>query len=829
MSAYFALQSTFNSGELTSLLGVRDDIDYWRKSAKCVLNFEVLPHGGVRRRSGTRFICETADSAEVTRLLPFMFSTTQTYVLAVCGDGTIRFHANRGTVEDGGSPYEVAHSYAGVDLARLSFSQVNDKMWLAHRSYAPMELGRFSETDWTLTELALDGGPWLPEDPKRTTLTPGDYGSYTPVMTSASTPSGTVTGTNADAWKVLNGNHADSIIVSATTSGYIQFQQPGGAKYAIDAYYYVASSDYAATNGPAAWTVSGSNDGSTWTVIDTQFGQSGQVKSERYFFEFEESAQYEYIKFAFFGGSSDNTHMSEIRFHKIADDQTPFSLTASAVTGINDDQGFLSTDVGRVVRLYGSDNRWRWARIESWVSSTEVTIRLYDHALPDLTPIRRWQMGAWSEYSGWPGSVALWNERLTFAANDTRPVSVWGTKQGEFDDAGISDPLVATDAINITLLSEGMNEILWLVADIDLIAGSAGQVRSIGPADTTSEFSATNITQRKGPTTGAEPIKPLVIGGTIVYVARGGTKIRELVLGDQNRYVAPELTVLGEHVFRSPIVDWVWRELPEPAILAHLEDGTLAGVAYDREQKVVGVYRFELPGGVVESMAVIPSQTAGSDDVYMVVRRTIDGATKRYIEVLELPFDWKVDAVEDGFFVDCGLTYEGTAATTITGLDHLEGEAVLVLADGAVVDGLTVSGGAIELPYAASTVHVGIGFTSRLVTHPVSGPGQDGSLFGRKLNITGYKIDVLSSGAASVGAWNAAAENDGEAWTPALTEALLRRGDEMFGNKVELVTGTVPVDVDGSWLECNGQMVVETAQPLPLLVRGVIAQVESEP
>src|SRR6185437_15071263 len=101
-----------------------------------------------------------------------------------------------------------------------------------------------------------------------------------------------------------------------------------------------------------------------------------------------------------------------------------------------------------------------------------------------------------------------------------------------------------------------------------------------------------------------------------------------------------------------------------------------------------------------------------------VMNRTIGGATKRYIEVLERPFDGDIDDIEDAFFVDCGLSYSGTAITTVTGLDHLEGQTVSVLADGGVVDGLVVSSGSITLPYSASKIHVGLPFTSRAVTLP---------------------------------------------------------------------------------------------------------------
>ena len=824
MSAYYPLQATFNNGELSPLLGRRDDIDFWRKTLGTCLNFEVMPYGGLRRRSGTRFIAEVADSSQYTRLLPFIFSTTQSYVLALNGAGTVRFHALRGTVLSGASPYSIAHGYAVGDLPNLSYSQTNDVMDLAHKTYAPKKLTRLSETSWTLADSVLKDGPWLPEDSNGTTLKPASYGAATPVMTSNTAPSGTVadSGASAAAYTVFDFVHND--VTLANVPGWVSYTFPSGTKV-VDGYYLRCTPTISVTERMCtAWTFDG-YDGASWITLDRRRGESAWQAGETRFFDFVNQTGYSAYRLAW--ESNDTTaleiRISEIGMHERGEDQTPFNLTASSVAGINGGSGFVAGDVGRPIRLFGGDGRWRWARIAAVTSTTVVTIRLYGHALPTLDPISRWQLGAFSATSGYPGAVSLYNERLTYGRTNAEPLSIYGSKQGLFDDFGISDPLLDTDGLKVTMQSSGMNEILWITDDTDIITGSSGQIRSVGPADITNYFSATNIAQRKGPTTGASALRPLSIGGVTLYVGRGATKIRELILGDGGRYVAPELTILGEHVFRSPIIDWTFKENPEPQIIAALTDGTLGVVTYDRDQKIVGVARHDV-GGIVESLATIPSETAGLDDVYLVVRRTINGGTKRYIEVLDHAFDYDTSkTVDDAVFSDCSLTYSGSATATITGLAHLEAKPVTVLADGNVVPGLTVSGGSITLPYTASKVHVGLPFTSRAITHPVSGPLQDGSLFGRRVNVTGFKVDVYKSGSVKCGAYI-----EGQTW-PGLTEALHQEGGLMFGNKVELRSGTFDCDIEGSWAEGNGQMVFETSEPLPLLVRAVIPTVESEP
>ncbi|NKX16194.1 hypothetical protein HGG75_10695 [Ochrobactrum pseudogrignonense] len=136
--------------------------------------------------------------------------------------------------------------------------------------------------------------------------------------------------------------------------------------------------------------------------------------------------------------------------------------------------------------------------------------------------------------------------------------------------------------------------------------------------------------------------------------------------------------------------------------------------------------------------------------------------------------------------------------------------------------GLAVENGQVKLPYAVSNIAIGLAYTSRAVTLPVSGPQQDGTLFGRKKTIQGAMLDVLYSGAATVGM---AGSKD---WSPPLFEQLLKTGGGLFGNEIELRTGIIPCDIEGSW--GNGaQIVMETDEPLPLLIRALVMQLDSEP
>lgn len=802
--AYFQHQSTFDKGEISPLLGSRSDVDFWRASLEYCRNFNVLTHGGLRRRSGTRFIAEVADSNQYTRLLPFRFSEEQSYVLALNGGGTMRFFSERAVV---GSPYQISHPYSSADLPKLSYTQFNDVAFLAHKGHRPRKLSRMGDVNWTLQNAVFNDGPYLDKDLSvSTTLTPGATGSVNIVTTSQS----------------------NNVI-----GGFYQFDL--SAAQTVDAYWVTATPTSNIGHSPNGWEFKGW-DGTQWVTLDVVEGETGWQRSSRHYYEISNNRPFSKYRFDWSGPQqSDATTLewNTCGLHQKAEEQTPFFLTASGTAGINDGVGFVSTDVDRSVRLMGPNSRWNWAKIIQVFSATQVSIQMYGHVLLSTAPISDWQLGSISGSTGYPGCVALFNERVMWARTNKQPVTVFGSKQGNFDDYGVSNTPVETDGLSITLLSSNQNEILWLADDEDLVTGSAGQIRTIGPADLNKSFSATNITQRKGPTSGAAHMRPLSIGGVTLYAGSGATKIRELVLGDQNRYVAPELSLLGEHLFKTGVTDWAFCERPDPQIYCAMGDGSLVSVTYDREQKVVGFAKHDIAGGFVETVAVVPGVQPGYDDLYMVVRRTINGQTKRYVEVLERPFDGDIDTIDDSFHVDCGASYSGSPIQTVTGLGFLEGQQVIALADGNVVDSLTddngnetpliVSGGAVTLPYAASRISIGLRYLSRAVTLPIAGPQQDGTLFGRNKTVVGAMVDLLNSGSCRLGC---AGSKD---WQPQIIEQLMKRGGNLFGSKIELQTGFTACDLDGSWLDGGGRIIMETDEPLPLLIRSLVMQLESTP
>ena len=824
----YPIQATFTRGELAPELHGRVDIDHYRMGLATCENFYVLKQGGIRRRSGTVFVAEVKNSGDACRLFPFTFNESQAYAVEH-GDRYCRFFALGGQVHNGGSPYEIASPFALSDLDAIDYTQSADVLYMTHGSYAPRELRRSAETSWSFTQFGFQDGPYLEENTTSTTLTPADTGHITPLMTGNTAPGGTVSMSNgaANAYAMFNRVKLNQIVMSAGSTGYLQYRFPGGERKVADAYWLTAANN-AAQNGDyvTQWEFQGSNDGSNWITLDSREGESGWSGTETRFFEFENGTAYEYYRLNFSGGGGAdalNSVMAELAIHQKASDQTPFTLTASSTVGINGDTGFQPNDVGRHIRLLASDGRWRWAEITGRTSSTVVKIRLHGHALPDTSPIVIWALGAWSDQSGWPHTVGFYQERLAFGRTAAQPRTVWLSKSLQFSNFGESEPVVASDGMSITMTGGHLNAISFISEASDLVIGTSGSMRTLGPASNAEAFSSTNIQQRQQTTTGAAQVRPVTVGNTIIYGGFHRSALHEFSYSfDVNGYLSPELTVLSSHAFKAGIKFLTYQEFPDGIIWCGLDDGSLTATTYDKAQKVVGASRHRIAGGqseaygTVESACVVPVE--GGDRLWVIVRRIINGQTRRYVEYLEMPFEGA--AVANGVFLDSAVIVEsGSPLTSITGAGHLEGETVGVFADGVDIGDAVVSNGAFTLPggIAASRITCGLRYESRAETLRMAQTGnRDGASIGRRARLASVALDLMETGYIKAG--SKARQFD----------YLFRQTGETLGSERQLYTGFKSLSSEDNWSN-GGVVVLRSDRAYPATIRSIVASVEGEP
>ena len=329
----------------------------------------------------------------------------------------------------------------------------------------------------------------------------------------------------------------------------------------------------------------------------------------------------------------------------------------------------------------------------------------------------------------YPSSVSFFEQRLVFAGSNDNPQTLWFSKSGDLENftTGSND----TDAMVYTIASNKVNAIRYISAQRSLIVGTVGGEFVVSASGTTQPITPTNVQIQKQSSYGSANVDAVQIENVTMFLQRAKRKIRELTYNlNIDQYQATDMTLLAEHVTENGITEMAYQQEPDSILWCVRGDGTLIGFTYARAESVMGWHRHIIGGvfgsgqAVVESVATIPTDS-NEDEFYMIVKRTINGATRRYVEYLTL-FDYGTDQ-NDAFYVDSGLTYSGSAATVISGLDHLEGQSVTILANGATHSNKTVSGGSITLDRSSTKVHIGLSYTSLLQTMRVELQGEGGT------------------------------------------------------------------------------------------------------
>jgi hypothetical protein len=643
-------------------------------------------------------------------------------------------------------------------------------------------------------------------------------------MTSLTAPAGTVTASDGspDAWKIFDKDVATGIAITGL-SGDVVYDL-GGPTRTANAYSVTVPSSIGGSAAPVTWKFQGWN-GSAWVTLDTRESEDGWHGGQTRYYEFNNKTAFQKYRFdwsAIQDPESLNSALAEIRINQDGDEQTPFNLTASSVVGINGDTGFQTTDVGRSIRLQGGDGRWRWARIVSRVSTTVVTIRLYGHVLPDLSPILTWRMSA-LEVGNNASAVTIFEERLAIAQR----YSVFLSKTfvldtftpGEADDAGLEFRNAGGGQAN---------NIVWIAdADGSLLLATTGGVRALSGSGIDEALTPSSFKNRRSRTFGCAEIAPINAGPSFLYVTRSRMSIAELTMNQFGRFTSEDVSQISEHIPKKGIRQIAYQTDPDPILWFPLDNGELGGYTHQPAQEVRGMHRHRMGGALsgqswpfVESVAVTPGQDGMNDDVWLIVRRTIGGATKRYIELLTAPMESA--ALSDSFAVDCGLSYSGAATGTVTGLSHLDGQTVDALADNKVHKGLTVSGGSVTLPGGdtATSIHVGLPFSAEADTLELDVGAKDGSLLGRKKKLYAvilslYETDVtgLTIRSKIRGAWE----------TIRIPSVVASDGT------VTLFTGnTPPIPIDDSWAG-QGRIEIRHQGPGPCTIRAASFAFDSEP
>lgn len=460
------------------------------------------------------------------------------------------------------------------------------------------------------------------------------------------------------------------------------------------------------------------------------------------------------------------------------------------------------------------DPGYGWAKITGYTSGTQVSATVMSRIPAGATgsgnATTRWALQAWNSTDGYPSVVAFFRERLTYARDST----IWFSVVGDFPNFSAEiDGEISSDAgFDRTLASDRVNSIRWLSPGDVLLVGTLGDEWAITESTTTDPFGPNNVKTKRQSTYGSSLVAPVRASSDTIYIQKAGRKTRAMAFRyEEDGFESPDISVFAEHITRSGITDMAYQQEPWSVIWACRTDGVLIGCTFNREQDVVAWHRHPFDGGVVECVECIPSPDGERDDLWLIVRYTINGATKRYIAYLAdednedtQQADWK--------YSDMLATYSGSPATTITGLSYLEGKEVWVLTDGARHPNRTVTGGQITLQLAASKVQVGLPSEGFLETMNLEAGSANGTSQGKTKRAHFATVRVHRSCGGVAGPTDAR-----------LKEMRYRNTSVPMGAPQEPYTGDVEIEWDGDY-STQQTCVVKKDRPMPLTVVAVMPQ-----
>ena len=353
-----------------------------------------------------------------------------------------------------------------------------------------------------------------------------------------------------------------------------------------------------------------------------------------------------------------------------------------------------------------------------------------------------------------PSSVSFYEQRLAFAGTNNDPQTIWFSKSGNYEN--FTTGTNADDAMIYTIASNQVNAIKYLKAQRTLVVGTTGGEFTVSADGTDASITPTNVTIKKQSSYGSANVDAVAAGNAILFLQKAKRKIRELAYNfDSDSYVAPDLTILNDAVTESGIIQMEWQQEPDNILWCVREDGQLAALTYQRSEAVVSWHRHILGGSfgsgnsVVESVASI-SGVLNEDELWCIVKRTINGATKRYVECFS-DFDFDETDATVFKFLDSHLSYSGSATTTLSGLSHLEGQTVSILADGSVHANKVVSSGAITLDRSVTKACVGLSYDSILQTMRIEGGSLEGTSQGKIKRISKVVLRLFETVGVKVG------------------------------------------------------------------------------
>ena len=830
MSRVTSAQTNFTAGEFSPRLLGRFDIDRYKNGAKTLKNVLIHNAGGASKRPGSKYVGEVKDSSLATRLIEFTFSTTQTYIIEM-GNLYMRFYSDN---------------------------------------------GRVTEDDVTITGVSQ-------ADPAEVTAAGHGY-------------------SNGD-WVVITGvvgmTELNGKVFKVANSG-VTFTLTNTDDTAIDSTAYTAYT----SGGTVNKVLEVATPYTTAQLFDVQIAQTADLMflvhnshAPRTLSRTAANA-FTLATITFIGGPFKDDNTTAVTITPSADSGNGITLTASSPI-------FDTTNhVGAFWKVKDG-----YVKINSLSSTTvvddcDVQVK-QDGTAGDLNTgvaaTTDWAEGAWSLAEGYPGVVSFHEQRAVYGRTTEQPQTFWGSYIRVFEDFFGAFNTEDSDSYAFTISTEQVNAIRWMSSGAKALQiGTFGGTFSASSGSTNAPITPSSIVVQRDTTYGASKIPPKRIGNFVYYIQRNLTSLRELGFDfDIDAQRALDMTLLADHALdpegdTTGAVDMAYQQSPNNVLWVVRSDGEVATLTRQIDQEVIGWSRQVLGGSFqtdqakTESVAIIPGLT-GDDQVWLIVKRTINSTTRRFVEfIMPQTFVDKDDyfGIDSGLSLDSAKTITGATAakpvvisstahgfsdgdqikivdvvgmtdlndkfylvanknandfeltdtdgndidgtgydawvsggearemvTTISGLDHLEGQTVKVLADGAVRPDKTVSSGSITLSSKAAKVHVGLGYNADIELLPFEDGSPQGT--GRTKMRKIYEIALIMY--RTLGLQIGQEDN--------LVDVIFRTTTVPQDQSPALFTGTKIEPYPHDW-NVDGEVFIRQSQPLPMFILAIVLKSE---
>ena len=821
--------SSFVSGEFSAKLDGRTDFEKYSTGCKTLENMLVHPQGAATRRVGTQFIAEVKTSSAKTRLIPFEFSTTQTYMMEF-GNQYIRFFKDKGQITESNKTitgitqanpavvtsnshdysdgdfviitsvvgmtevngktfkvankttntfelqdvdgndinssgftayssagtanriYQITTSYTTAQLPQLKFAQSADTMYITHNSHEVAKLTRSGHTSWSLTDIEFTDGPYFSQNTTTTTMTPGATTGDDKTLTASSS-----TFVSTDVGRLINFSNGYAKIRSFTSATVVK----------ID-----IRDDFDNTSAVTAWKLGAFSDTSGHPACVSFFEQ-------RLVF----AGTSDEPQTIFFSKSGDYENMTT---GTAADDAMVYTIASNQVNAVR----YLKAVRTLIVGTTGGEWTISADGTDAAITPTNITIKKqssYGSSKVDAIPA---------------GNATLFLQR---AKRKIRELAY------DFDVDGYTAPDLTI--LNETVTESGIDEMsyqqspdsnLWCVRSDGVLAcltyqraenvtawsrhklGGIGQECTITVSDYTNIASATKLTFTKSD------------GTTVEFNSTTGTAgTDEFKTQTDNNTTATNLkTAINANANFTATVS---SEVVTIREVSHKATGFLSCKSNDNDRLTVQ----NESDPIVESVGSIAGEL-NEDELWIIVKRVVNGATRRYVECFS-NFDFDEATATDFHFLDSGLSYDGTATSSLSGLDHLEGQTVQIIADGATHADKIVSSGSISLDRSSKKVKVGLGYNSILQTMRIEGGSAEGTGQGKVKRISKVVLRLFNTVGVKCG--------------PTLTNletVPFRTTSSLLNSPVStLLAGDKTVEFTDDY-NSDGFIFVKQDQPLPL-------------